>query len=161
MPLLQRSLRTEAVGCEIQIIITARQFHYLGEGYVALAHIRCLPRVQAEKRRGGMGRGCKASLLWPWRRGRNITPCYHGGLSSSYSIPSSSHTAHTPQWDCAIGLWRVIIFKSLIKHSDNVSTLWSSLGMPLIEHCVLDLDFWLTGRIFLVTLWFLLWWMWL
>lgn len=30
MPLLQRSLRTEAAGCEIQIIITAGQFHYRG-----------------------------------------------------------------------------------------------------------------------------------
>lgn len=87
MPLLQRSLRTEAPGCEIQIIITARQFHYLGEGYVALAHIGCLPCVKGESRRGGMG--AKASPLWPWRWSGNITPRYHGGLSSSsYSMPS-------------------------------------------------------------------------
>lgn len=54
MPLLRRSLRTEAPGREIQIIITARQFHYLGEGYVALAHIGCLPCVKGKRRRGGM-----------------------------------------------------------------------------------------------------------
>jgi len=63
MPLLRQSLHTEAPGREIQIIITARQFHYLGEGYVALAHIGCLPCVKGERRRGGMG--AKASPLWP------------------------------------------------------------------------------------------------
>lgn len=80
MPLLRRSLRTEAPGREIQIIITARQFHYLGEGYVALAHIGCLPCVKG-KRRGGME--AKASPLWPWQWGGIITPLYHGGLSFS------------------------------------------------------------------------------
>lgn len=65
MPLLRRSLRTEAPECEIQIIITARQFHYLGEGYVALAHIGCLPCVKGKRKRGAMG--AKASPLWPWQ----------------------------------------------------------------------------------------------
>lgn len=65
MPLLWQSLRTEAPGREIQIIITARQFHYLGEGYVALAHIGCLPCVKGKRRRGGMG--AKAGPLWPWK----------------------------------------------------------------------------------------------
>ena len=62
MPVLWRSLRTKAPGREIQIIITARQFHYLGEGYVALAHIGCLPCVKGKRRRGGMG--AKAGPLW-------------------------------------------------------------------------------------------------
>lgn len=51
----------EAAECEIQIIITARQFHYLREGYVALAHIGCSPSVKGERRRGGIG--AKASPL--------------------------------------------------------------------------------------------------
>ena len=50
MPWLQQSLCTKAPGREIQIIITARQFHYLGEGYVALAHIGCLPCVKERER---------------------------------------------------------------------------------------------------------------
>lgn len=54
MPLLRQSLHADAPGREIQIIITARQFHYLGKGYVALAHIGCLPCVKGG-RRGGMG----------------------------------------------------------------------------------------------------------
>lgn len=53
MPLLWRSLLSEAAVCEIQIIITVKQFHYLGEGYVALAHIGCLSCVKGESRRGG------------------------------------------------------------------------------------------------------------
>lgn len=48
MPLLRRSLRAEAPGREIQIIITARQFHYLGEGYVALPHIGCFLCVKGK-----------------------------------------------------------------------------------------------------------------
>lgn len=81
MPLLRRSLRTKAPGREIQIIITARQFHYLGEGYVALAHIGCLSCVKGKRRRGGMG--AKASPLWPWLWGGIITSLYHGGLGFS------------------------------------------------------------------------------
>lgn len=61
MWLLLCSFCTEAPGREIQIIITARHFHYLGEGYVALAHIGCLPF--AEER--GEEMEAKASLLWP------------------------------------------------------------------------------------------------
>lgn len=90
MPLLRRSLRAKAPGREIQIIITVRQFHYLGEGYVALAHIGCLPSVKGK--RGGMG--AKASPLWPWQQGGIITPLYNGGLSfSSYGIPPAPSNA--------------------------------------------------------------------
>lgn len=72
MPLLRRSLHTEAPVCEIQIIITARQFHYLGEGYVALAHIGCLSCVKGERRRGGTQ--AKASPRWPWQWGGDYSP---------------------------------------------------------------------------------------
>lgn len=109
MPLLWRSLRTKAPGREIQIIITARQFHYLGEGYVALAHIGCLPYVKGERRGEA-----KASPMWPWQWGEIITPLYHGGLSFSPVMVSPQclvtiskiKTAAPPfcGWQCYFGI---------------------------------------------------------